>query len=310
MPDCVLIVLIIIGIIMLYKHRSNFVHNPKYPDKIVHYKAEKSEKLLDKPIYLFWHIGALPEKEKRLEQILSRQYALIKNSGFYDILTNIYVGIVGPTICPALTKIKKDPKVILIKPSETSDSLHEDYTSQYLWLFAKTHRNAYVLYLHSRGITREPGTMAGDASDDWTFMMEYYIIQLWKNNISLLQEFNTLGCNMVNEGGNLHYAGNFWWARTNYIATLQDPESYALMKARNDGKTYRYYCCENWILSDFNPNKNLSIYYMGTPIDCNKTGIVQYQDMYPPENYIGKYTFYTCQPIEGNNYKTLEFDLP
>jgi hypothetical protein len=37
--------------------------------------------------------------------------------------------------------------------------------------------------------------------------------------LSLLDEYDTLGCNYY-EGPYKHYSGNFWWIRSDYLATL------------------------------------------------------------------------------------------
>ena len=100
----------------------------------------------------------------------------------------------------------------------------------------------FVLYLHTKGVYR-----SGRLSDDWRRMMLYFCVEKWQDALSMFddQECMAVGCNLRNKrparrysqhfkshGLDIlkappmwHYSGNFWWARSEAIRSLPDPES-------------------------------------------------------------------------------------
>jgi len=90
-----------------------------------------------------------------------------------------------------------------------------------------------VLYIHSKGITKEKYP----AVQDWIDMMVYFLIERHEATRKLLDKFDTCGTNLIKVGANFlkrsatcddvkksyHYSGNFWWAKSTYLRTL-DPK--------------------------------------------------------------------------------------
>ena len=242
------------------------------------------------PLYLFWHIGALKGRLKRLEEIINRQWNLINSSDLYNNLDRIFVGIIGSERPNILRVIMENPKVTVIEPNNTMPSIHECYTTYYLWKFCQNNPNSNVIYIHSRGITHNK-----DESlyvDDWTNMMEYFIIETWRNNIDMIDNYKTFGCELwdfrennsnkkKDQHNGKHYSGNFWWAKSTYINSLPNP--YIFAKNGND----RFGCGEFWILKS--PNFDIKEHKILFQTESNPTFDRPKHDIYddpiPPHMY-------------------------
>jgi len=95
--------------------------------------------------------------------------------------------------------------------------------------FCKQNPDYKVLYFHSKGATKETLT-----SQSWRLMMEYFVIDKWKDCIEYLNEYDCVGAEMEILGPTLwsngeitqndptpFFVGNFWWANASYINTLK-----------------------------------------------------------------------------------------
>jgi len=126
-------------------------------------------------------------------------------------------------------------------------------------IFCENNDNCKILYLHTKGITHK----SNKCIEDWTNMMLYFLLQKSNECAQLLETYDTIGCNYQLEP-HKHYSGNFWWANSNYIKTLNKIRS----TLRHDA--------EWWILSN-NLVKNYCIH---------DSKINHYNEEYPVENYI------------------------
>lgn len=96
----------------------------------------------------------------------------------------------------------------------------ESDTMKMIAEYASTHPDEYVLYFHMKGITKLCA-----ATEAWRRYMEYFVIEKWRDCITKLDEgYDCCGV-MWNKdtpiGDWPHFSGNFWWATTNYINTLE-----------------------------------------------------------------------------------------
>jgi hypothetical protein len=75
-----------------------------------------------------------------------------------------------------------------------------------------------VGYIHSKGITS-----LSKQTNRWRKVMEYGVIEKWKDNIHALDEkrYDVSGICWDFIGN--HFSGNFWWAKSSYIKTLPRP---------------------------------------------------------------------------------------
>lgn len=138
----------------------------------------------------------------------------------------------------------------------TETSLFETPTINRIRQFAISNPGQNVLYLHTKGITHN---FEDSRIQDWVDMMLYFLIKEPCN----LNIYDTLGCTLVRLKGLSFYSGNFWWATTDYLATLPVCGS-------------DKYDSEMWVLS--NPNAK--------SLDFHNSGICHYNECYPKTKYI------------------------
>jgi len=99
-----------------------------------------------KPVYIYIHICIL----NNWKDIVDRLYFKIKNSGLYNIITEIRISILGDYINNKDFEVFNDIKSKIIYRS-TDISLHEKITIDKLYEDA-CNEDFYVLYLHSKGV--------------------------------------------------------------------------------------------------------------------------------------------------------------
>ena len=82
--------------------------------------------------------------------------------------------------------------------------------------------NANILYLHTKG-TGHPKD--SKVINDWIDMMLYYLVEMYPVALHELENVDTVGCNYHTYDSCRappHFSGNFWWAKSNYLAGLPD----------------------------------------------------------------------------------------
>ena len=97
--------------------------------------------------------------------------------------------------------------------------------------FCKENPNYKVLYFHTKGISQH--CLNGES---WRLMMEYFVIDKWRECVEYLNEYDAVGSNLKilgpttwsdgrqswEKAGTQHFVGNFWWANSSYVNTLDD----------------------------------------------------------------------------------------
>lgn len=168
-------------------------------------------------IAIFYHIGQLEYWVPIYQSQLHRLYVsgLIKNA------SHIHFGISGNEELfniPNNAKLKRN--TIWESEVETLLSLQE---------FSEENPDYKILYLHTKGASK--GTIKGQS---WRMMMEYFVIDKWRECVKYLDEYdcvgaeiNTLGKTLWSDGSMTDndptpfFIGNFWWANSSYIRTLK-----------------------------------------------------------------------------------------
>jgi hypothetical protein len=186
-------------------------------------EPEKITVDLEVPIFIFWHIYICENRLLRGTNIINRQFEKLKNSGLLDRCDTIYIGYVSTLDFPC-ENIINHPKVKIIVQK---DSGYEGVTTTSLKDFCDNEKKeSLIMYIHNRGISRDEDSPI----DDWTFMMEHFIIEKWRSSITMLETKYTCGCELWAHQGRgdhnesiYHYSGNFWWSRSSYIKLLQHP---------------------------------------------------------------------------------------
>jgi len=110
------------------------------------------------------------------------------------------------------------PNLKIIQYSNQTN-LFELPTLKLISYFSKQFPNVKLLYLHTKGISYPKSDPKYIHSTDWINMMLYFLVNNSYNCLTLLDTNDTVGCN-YNKNPSPHFSGNFWWAKTNYLAQL------------------------------------------------------------------------------------------
>ena len=142
--------------------------------------------------------------------------------------------------------------------------------------FAYENPDYKILYFHMKGASK--GTLVSNA---WRLMMEHFVIDKWKECVYELNAYDCVGANLNPVGetlwsdgtttkpveGTYNFTGNFWWANTKHIQTLD--HKFLCSDYRIDR--------ELWIGS--NPNSNPKSIYQPGIFDS-------YTHFYKEDNYV------------------------
>ena len=222
------------------------------------YLNELNEKksLNYKKNYVFIHICCIENWKEIYEDIINN----IKTSGLYNHCEKIYLCIVG--------EIKDyfyiDKKINILYNDNNSEHYEIKTINMIKKICSLTHNDINILYLHTKGV-RKAGN--NDCTISWRKMMEYFLIDKWKDCLEHLNYYDTLGSNCINTfdkddimvsvngNHNYHYSGNFWWSKKSHIDKLA-----YLPEDLSDKSIYTRCRAENWILSKY-PDMNAGILF-------------------------------------------------
>lgn len=155
--------------------------------------------------------------------IYQQQIHRLYSSGLIEAADYIHIGVNGDQeMFNAPEKAKIVYNTNWKEETETLVSLKE---------FAYQNPDYKILYFHMKGASKE--TLVANA---WRLMMEYFVIDKWKECIEYLNDYDVVGSNLkytgpttwsdgtiTTERANIpHFVGNFWWTNAYYIQTLND----------------------------------------------------------------------------------------
>ena len=205
---------------------------------------------------IFYHIGQIGIGAFVYIQQIHRLYT----SGLIKAADYIYFGVNGNQELfnvpdKAIVKINKNWE----EETETLISLRD---------FCKNNLDYKVLYFHTKGVSKESVN-----AESWRLMMEYFVIDRWKDCVDNLETYDAVGSNLKilgpttwsdgtqtwEKSGTKHFVGNFWWANASYINMLND----------------------NFLQSDFRLDRE---FWIGT-------GNGKLKSLYQPEDY-EPYTYF------------------
>jgi beta-1,4-mannosyl-glycoprotein beta-1,4-N-acetylglucosaminyltransferase len=188
---------------------------------------------------------------------------VINKTGFIDIVDNVFINNIGSPIENIYNE--SNDKYVVINYSDNT-SLFEYPSLNLIKQISKDNPDSYILYLHTKGITRYGEHL--NNVNDWINMMLYFLVEKYDECINQLnQNYDTVGCNyhLATHYCPVHYSGNFWWSKSNYIDKLH------LLDETNVDKAY----AEFWLFKS-NP-KYYTIHSSGN--------VHHYFESYPMERY-------------------------
>ena len=221
----------------------------------------------------FMHVYAV----NNWEEIVTRQLKRIRGSPLGAWVEKIFIGINGPQEALRL-RILRHPKIEILYCIDKPD-IYEALTLSFLRNSCIEGMSDQVFYMHTKGVSRtHPHESV--CQGEWRELMEYYIVDRWKDCLKELREYDVAGVNWHLGQGYMgassktaegtivtpHFSGNFWWANSTYVLSL--PSLYPLTSK---------YECEFWIGK-------------GEPevAELWKSGVYHHRSLYPKINYRGK----------------------
>lgn len=173
--------------------------------------------------------------------IIDEQLKLITESGLYEktekllIFLTLFSDEINSLILNIFTKYDLKQKYLVIK------SYNNEYEKFAINNYKKiitdiTENEYYLYYIHTKGVSKNNSIM-----NERRKILNYYTINKFKINLMLLDKgYDAVGCTLLLYP-KLHFSGNFWWSKSNYMNKLHDinnsylsPEMYIL--SNNDCK--------------------------------------------------------------------------
>lgn len=206
-----------------------------------------------KKLAVFYHVfSPTDERKTMIYWWLDEQLSLIKNTGLSDI-AEVYICITAPIYMEwgkhgsnIINFIKtKYSFSNILNVRDTGESLiYEGQTLEKLHEYC-LYNDAYVLYIHSKGITNS--TLQTYL---WMKALNHYCIEKWRTILKCFQDpaIDIVGLADEKSGVNC-ISGNFWWARSDYIKMLPPPidsSKYQTDKEKFPGEKYYRWTFEDW----------------------------------------------------------------
>lgn len=207
--------------------------------------------ILTKPIYGVYHIFC----DGNWKSLFKEQINHLYHSGLYNVTTKLYISVIYKNNTD-IQWIEQYPLLnndrfggIIAKNSNAS--VYEYPALDFIRFFS-LNKDVYIYYFHSKGVTyhgrddlSKERTKRIKLGEEWRIMMEYFIFDKWKVAYNVLRTYDTYGCRLNNEYFPLwnkrrYYAGNFWWAKSQWINNLEPIEQ--------EKKSNRWFA-ELWLLS-------------------------------------------------------------
>ena len=167
---------------------------------------------------LYYHFY-IPDIPSHWELLLYEQLDCIEGSGLQH---HCEVEICVSSNQENYKKLKENIKSYSFFKSSWFDTSIEDNKNHLegttlLKLYDECSSYDNVGYIHSKGITS-----LSKSSNRWRKVLEYGVIEKWKDNIDALSKgYDVSG--IFWKKSNFYFSGNFWWSKSSYIKTLPRP---------------------------------------------------------------------------------------
>jgi len=193
-----------------------------------------------KPLALFYHVPAHLNPEF-CQKLVADQLRHMAKSGLTEHLDQMLIGVNGvESECKWLQNLVPTKAELFYNEKEDWPA-GEVPTLRYLREWLQAFPKHLVCYLHTKGLSHPPGSGGYQHRHDWRMRMEDVVIGRWRECVNHLENGHDTAGQWWNVAFNGSYwAGNFWWATGEYLATLP----YIGTRGHNDGGRYE---AELWI---------------------------------------------------------------
>mmetsp|Transcript_38891 Transcript_38891/g.62996 ORF Transcript_38891/g.62996 Transcript_38891/m.62996 type:complete len:418 (-) Transcript_38891:561-1814(-) len=198
----------------------------------------------------FYHIAQLGH----WSYIVDTQIESLESSGLLDRTSVVNVIVLG--------NITFESEMLKFRTTQMDNLTQWEFpTLDLLRSHCSLYPNDLVWYIHNKGASRTPNRPV----EDWRKLLMYFVVERWQDCYTHVANNETDACGSMlyhNTDLDRFYAGNFWWARCDYINTLP---------AYNRADRYS---AERWV-----GQGNVRL------VNCYQTCTHPYFSAYPPERY-------------------------
>lgn len=151
------------------------------------------------------------------EEIVQEQLAMMDESRLSDVCT-LRFGAIGET-----SEIQKLQAIVNSRLNCDLTHFGEDphnfeFPTLDLLRFRARKTPGFTLYTHTKGVSYPCDR---PLYQWWRQTMLLELVENWGTCLDRLKDHDTVGCHFYHNGGPLpYYAGNFWWARNDYLSEL------------------------------------------------------------------------------------------
>jgi hypothetical protein len=209
-----------------------------------------------KPIAIFYHclffMGQPPKFLELSYPIVKEQMRELKECGLMDLAGHIGIGVNGSDESRVFGN-----ELFPVKSHLSYNGLEcktENMTIRYMEWWVKDNPGYNVLYFHSKGATHPPLAQdpIGTITANWRACMMRNMITNWRQCVRDLDSgYDAVGCHwMTGEKtppGQSIFAGNFWWATSDYLRTIPSIMKRDRIVASGLGSLESRYESEVWV---------------------------------------------------------------
>lgn len=199
-------------------------------------------------IMIFYHAAQIGP----WELIMREQLAHLVQCGLYGKCSKIALGFLGDPgvlrefLC-AYSKID-----LVYTGDDTGEHEAPTLMKAHEYCTENRHKDVAILYFHTKGVTTKRKMRNGvevKGQEAWRRMMEYWVFGRHDLCLARLRGgYLTCGAYMHYD----HYCGNFWWAQSRYLRTLDPPQLVVAQKLPRR-------LSELWVLSKRQKGRHLSL---------------------------------------------------
>lgn len=182
--------------------------------------------------------------------VVNHQLAAIRASGLSDASREVHVGLNGTGLEELELCAQLYPNWIVHRHDECG----EQATIATLQQWLPDHPGWLVCYHHAKGVTHP-----GDAYAHWRNCMERAVIWNWEACVgAMINGCDTVGAHWFTYMDQRYWAGNFWWAKADYLSQLPPVSHKTLCGKSYEAECWIGKCSGTPAVLDFAPHPILS----------------------------------------------------
>ena len=172
----------------------------------------------------FYHVAMM----NSWEQVVLSQMDNLKTSGLLAATQDLHVSLLGPK-----DRWFSSNRSQLLLTADKNIHMHfipnleswEYPTLDRMRNHCVQRPQDYVYYLHSKGVTKDPGTVEFEREQLWRSLMEHFVLHDWRSCLQAMQiSPRKFACGIgYKDRPAPHFSGNFFWSACRHVKNLNPP---------------------------------------------------------------------------------------